>query len=174
MNIGKQFETQFKSSVPEYALIYRIPDPAQSFGGTNQLRFSAKPPFDYLLWDSAHRVLYALELKTVKGTSISFERNKDDKGKIHYSQITSLNEWGKYEALIAGFVIEFREIETTIFLEISEFNRLLSLIDKKSFQYNDLTDHNITYIVIGQKKVRTRYRYDIDQFLCFCNPNQEK
>ena len=135
-NTGKLFENDFKQSVPAYALLYRLPDPAQSFGGSNKLRFSAKPPFDYLLWDSAQKILYALELKTVKDSSISFERSKDDKGKIHYSQIKNLNDWNKYDGIVAGFVIEFRQIEKTVFIEISEYNKLVSLIEKKSFNYN--------------------------------------
>lgn len=165
-NIGKRFELQWKLSVPDYALLYRLPDPAHSFGGSNNLRFSAKPPFDYLLWDSMHRVLYALELKTVKGSSISFERSKDDKGEIHYSQIKNLYNWNKYDGILAGFIIEFRQIEKTVFIAISEFNKLISLIDKKSFNYNDLEEHEIPFIVINQKKARTRYRYDVDAFLC--------
>lgn len=164
-NIGKIFESQWKSSVPDYALLYRLPDPAQSFGGSNNLRFSAKPPFDYLLWDSARHILFALELKTVQESSISFERTKDDKGKIHFSQIANLNSWNKYDGIVAGFVIEFRQIEKTVFIEISEFNKLLSLIDKKSFNYNDLDEHSIKYITIAQEKLRTRYKYDINGFL---------
>jgi hypothetical protein len=117
-NVGKLFESQFKLSVPDYALLYRLPDPAQSFGGGNKLRFSAKPPFDYLLWDSKRHILYALELKTVKDKSISFEREKGEHGEIHYSQIKGLNNWNKYDGIVCGFVIEFREIETTVFIEI--------------------------------------------------------
>ena len=71
-NIGKVFEEQIKKSVPDYALLYRLPDAAQSFGGSNTLRFSRKNPFDFLLWDSKRHILYALEMKTVSGKSISF------------------------------------------------------------------------------------------------------
>lgn len=164
-NIGKVFETQFKKSTPDYALIYRLPDSAQSFGGSNNLRFSRKNPFDFLLWDSERRILYALELKTVEGKSISFERNKDEKGKIHYHQIAGLNKWNKYNGIICGFIIEFRAIETTIFIDIEDFNKLISLIDKHSFNFEDLKMYKIPYIVIPQKKLKTNYRYDIDKFL---------
>ena len=67
-NIGKVFEEQLKKSIPSYALLYRVPDSAQSFSGGN-LRFSRKNPFDFLLWDSLKHKLYALEVKTVKGKS---------------------------------------------------------------------------------------------------------
>ena len=164
-NIGKIFEKSIQKSVPDYALLYRLPDAAQSFGGGN-LRFSRKNPFDFILFNSRKRILFALELKTVAGKSISFERSKEESRDIHYHQICGLNEWDKYDGIIGGFIIEFRKIETTIFLSISEFNKLITLIDKKSFNMNDLNDNNIDYDVIEQKKARTRYTYDIDAFLC--------
>ena len=71
------------------------------------------------MWDSKKRLLYAIELKTVKGTSISFERSKDDNGDIHHHQIEGLSEWDKYSGTICGLIIEFREAEFTVFIEIS-------------------------------------------------------
>lgn len=164
-NIGKQFEASWKSSTPDYALLYRLPDSAQSFGGSNTLRFSAKPPFDFLMWDSHKHILYALEMKTVGGKSISFERTKEDKGEIHYHQIKGLNEWNKYDGITCGFVVEFRKAEKTVFIEIAEFNKLISVIQKKSFNLDDLDNYNVRYTVIEQTKIRTRYKYNIDKFL---------
>lgn len=167
-NIGKIFEASFKNSVPDYSLLYRLPDSAQSFGGGN-LRFSNKSPFDFILWDSNRHRLYALEMKTVAGKSISFENDKSDKGTIHYHQIAGLNNWNKYDGITCGLIVEFREIETTIFLEISEFNKLVANIKKKSFNFKDLSDNKVNYMVINQQKKRTRYTYDIDNFLKECN-----
>lgn len=164
-NIGKIFEAQVQKSVPDYALLYRVPDSPQSFGGGN-LRFSRKSPFDYLLWDSHKHILYALELKTVAGKTISFERTKEDKGgEIHYHQIEGLNKWNEYDGIICGIIIEFRAIEKTVFIDIDEMNRLMSIIPKKSFSFCDLDTYEIIYSVIGQKKARTKYTYDIDGFL---------
>lgn len=164
-NVGKQFEDDWKRSVPEYALIYRLPDSAQSFGRSDRLRFSAKPPFDFLMWDSRKYVLYALELKTVSGKSISFERTKEDKGAIHHHQIKGLNEWNEYNGIICGIVINFRGAEKTVFIEITEFNKLISATEKKSFSLDDLDRYGVRHIVIEQTKMRTRYKYDIDKFL---------
>lgn len=163
-SIGKIFEDQIKKSIPDYALLYRLPDPPQSFGGGN-LRFSRKNPFDFLLWDSHKRTLYALELKTVSGKSISFERTKEDRGEIHFHQIEGLNEWDKYEGITCGIIIEFRSEEKTVFIDIAEMNKIISAIPKKSFSLSDLDIYGIKYSVIGQKKVRTKYTYDIDGFL---------
>lgn len=164
-NEGKIFEMQIRKSIPEYALLYRLPDSAQSFGGCSKLRFSSKNPFDFLLWDSRKHILYALEMKTVCGKSISFERSKEDNGEIHYHQIAGLNEWDKYDGIVCGLIIEFRSIKTTLFIEISEFNKLIQQVPKKSFNYEDLEKYGILYLIIPQTKVRTRYTYDIDNFL---------
>ena len=168
-NIGKLLETQWKTSVPDYAMLYRLPDSAQSFGGSNNLRFSAKPPFDFLMWDSKRHKLYALEMKTVSGKSISFERTKEDKGGIHYHQIKSLNQWNSYDGIICGFIIEFRGLETTVFIDIEQFNNIMNNVPKKSFNYDDLNKYSVNYLIINQKKNRTRYIYDVDKFLEECN-----
>jgi len=164
-NIGKIFEAQWHKSTPDYALLYRLPDPAQSFGDSKRLRFSRKPGFDYLLWDSRRHILYALELKTVKGKSISFERTEEERGDIHYEQIDALNKWNRYDGIICGFVIEFRQMETTVFLHIDHMNRIINEIPKKSFSFNDLEKYDIRYTVLGQQKLRTKYLYDVDGFL---------
>lgn len=163
--VGKVFEDNFKKSMPDYALLYRLPDAAQSFGKSNNLRFSRKNPFDFLLWDSKLKILYALELKSVKGKTISFERIKEDRGEIHFHQIEGLNEWDKYDGTICGVIIEFRELETTIFINIQELNELIKAIPKKSFNFADLDNYNIKYFIIPQKKLKTNYRYDIHHML---------
>lgn len=165
INIGKQFEQSFKKSAPNYVLVYRLPDSAQSFGRNYNLRFSRKNPFDYLMWDSQRHILYALELKTVKGISISFERKKDDKKEIHFHQIKGLTEWNKFDGIICGFVIEFRKIEKTVFIDINSFNTLISSINKSSFNFNDLVESKLDYIIIPQTKKRTQYIYDIEKLL---------
>ena len=163
-NQGKIFELSFKKSVPDYALLYRLPDSAQSFGGGN-LRFSNKNPFDFLMWDSQKHKLYALEMKTVSGKSISFERDKLKTKDIHYHQIQGLNKWNRYDGITCGFIIEFRQIEKTVFIHIEDFNKIMEVIPKTSFNYNDLTEYKINYTVIEQVKVRKRFAYKIDKFL---------
>lgn len=164
-NVGKRFEQDWIKSVPDYMGVLRIPDAAQSFFKSSNLRFSRKNPFDFLLWNPKTLTLYTLELKTVKGKSISFERTKEDHGEIHYHQIIGLENFEKIGECVCGFVIEFRELETTIFLPIVEFIKLVQLITKKSFNYNDLINNNINYIIIPQSMLKTHYRYDIEYFL---------
>ena len=165
MNAGKRFENDVKASVPDGVLLHRVSDSANSFGGNDNLRFTIKNPFDYIMWDANNRNLYALELKTVHGKSISFERSKDDKGEIHLHQILGLEKWDEYQGTICGFVIEFRELEKTIFLEVAEFIKLAKCIDKKSFSFSDLDKYSIRYFIIPQTKKITHYRYDIGDLI---------
>ena len=88
INIGKRFENNFRDSVSDDILYYRLKDSAQSFGNSNHLRFSSKNPFDCLLYKSPS--LFALELKSVGTSSISFERSKDEKGIIHYHIVSNV------------------------------------------------------------------------------------
>lgn len=164
-NQGKRFEEDIGKSIPDYALLHRLPDPPQSFGGSSNLRFSRKNPFDFILWDSHSHILYALEMKTVQDNSISFERYSDENRIIHKHQIDGLNKWNQYDGIVCGFVIEFRKSETTIFIDIDSFNKLIVLITKKSFNIKDLDDNAIPYLIIPQTKKRTRYVYDIEYFL---------
>ena len=164
-NIGKKFENAIKRSAPDYMLLYRLPDAAQSFGGGNKLRFSWKNPFDFLLWDSQRHMLFALELKTVAGKSISFERTAEDVGDIHLHQVEGLLGWSQYDGITAGFIIEFRAIETTVFIPISGYMALINAISKKSFSRKDLDDYKVPYVQIPQKKLRTQYRYDIESMV---------
>lgn len=164
-NVGKAFESAIKESMPDYVLTYRLPDPASAFSGQTNLRFSKKNPFDFLVWNPITKTLYALELKTVAGKSVSFERSKDDKGDIHKHQIDGLSEWGRYDGVVAGFIIEFRNEETTVFLDIDSFKKLTGDLDKKSFNTNDLKKSGLPYAIIPQEKLRVRYRYNMDQFL---------
>ena len=163
-NVGKVFENDFIKSIPEYAWHMRIPDSAQSFAPNSSLRFSRKNPYDFIVWNPNTLTLYALELKTTKGKSISFERNKSENKSIHSHQIDGLTQVNKYSGIVSGFVIEFRVLEKTVFIPISEFNRLISIIGKSSINYDDLDKNNINYIIIPQSLLKTHYRYDIQTF----------
>lgn len=160
MNTGKQFEQMFKKSIPNDIMIFRIPDAAQAFGG-GQLRFSRKNPFDYFLFDTACGVLYALELKTVAGKSISFERSTEDRGDIHLHQIHGLLEYSQYDRMICGFIIEFRSVETTVFIDIGGFLAFTEKTDKKSVSVSDIGRGEADAILIPQRKLKTNYRYNV-------------
>ena len=76
-----------------------------------------------------------------------------------------MNSCNKYEGIVCGFIIFFREIETTIFLYIDSFNEIIKNSIKKSLNYDDIAKSGVPYILIPQTKKRTRYVYDIESLL---------
>ena len=161
-SVGKTFEDNWKKSVPEDILIYRPPDAAQSFNQTSALRFSQKSPCDFFMFNGEY--LFCIELKTVAGNSISFEREKNDKGVIHYYQIDSLKNFSQYKNVISGLIIDFRKTENTYFVNIKDWDKLIGDINKKSFNESDLVKLE-NLIHINKKKLKVNYRYDIDNFI---------
>lgn len=164
-NVGKKFEQDISKSVPDYAGIMRLPDAAQSFGESSNLRFSRKSPCDYIIWNPRTLTPYAVEMKTTQEKSISFARSSEQTGAIKYHQIAGLSEIDKVGEIVCGFIIEFREEPKTIFILISDFLELMNAVSKKSFGIKDLDTHQIPYVVIPQTLLKTHYRYDIDYFL---------
>lgn len=171
MNSGKKFEYTFKSSVPDYCLYYRLPDPPQSFTQSSTLRFSWKNPCDLFLFDSHSSTLLTLELKTTKNSSFSFEdiyiEEKQPSKMIHKHQILALKEYSNLKNVISGFIFNFRNdsynTEVTYFQSICNFLNMVNVIDKKSFNEMDLLKFN-PVLMKGDKK-RVNYTWDIDGFL---------
>ena len=161
-NIGKIFEQNWKNSIPDHIFYYRPPDAAQSFGNTQGLRFSAKSPCDCFMFDG--EILYVLELKSVGTKSISFEREKSDKGVIHKHQIVTLDEFSKYQNIVSGFILDFRLSDKTYFCSIENFLNLINTINKKSFNEDDMIKYGNS-IEIPKRKLKVNYRYDINNFI---------
>lgn len=171
MNSGKKFENTFKASIPDACLYYRLPDPPQSFNQSSSLRFSRKNPCDVFLFDSLSSTFLALELKTTKNSSFTFEDislNEDQPTKmIHKHQILALQNYSKLNHIVSGFIFNFRDeensTETTYFQSINDFLDMIADLRKKSFNIQDLLGFNPVQVT-GKKK-RINYSWDIDGFL---------
>lgn len=107
--------------------------------------------------------LWTLELKTVGGSSISFERDEHDKGEIHWYQIESLKKFGEYNNVCSGLLIDFRVTGNTWFLDIKRWDDLVKSISKKSFNELDLLC--TSPVKVKKELLRTNYRYDVRKFL---------
>ena len=154
--VGKQFEKDFKSSIPDNVFYYRFKDGTASWGGSqDNTRFQSKNICDEMLYHKG--TLYLLELKTVKGKSFSFNNVRDN-------QIKELEKAATHYGIIAGFIINFRDIEKTVFIDVKEFIDMMNRSSKKSFNQDDLKFHK--YTEISSKKLKVHYRYDIEKFLC--------
>ena len=165
INAGKKFENRWKDCVPDYVLYYRLPDPPQSFNQSNNLRFSWKNPCDNFLFDGSTRTFFALELKSSKSKSFSFEKEKGTykTANIHYHQIEALTKFAKIDFVKSGFIFNFRyedkNTERTYFQDIHDFNNMINEISKKSFNEKDLLQHNP--ILIEQTKILSPLRFAI-------------
>lgn len=157
-NAGKQFEADWKASVDKLPDVwyYRLKDNAASFASGENTRFTSHNMCDCLVLDDKSRTLYCLEQKSTKGTSIPLKM-------IRKNQIDELTDASKHN-LIAGFLFNFRtENNDTYFMKIQEFNKMISEIDKKSFNQKDLSKYSTVRVQSHIKKVN--YAYDVKQFI---------
>ena len=169
-NTGKIFEECFKKSVPEYCLLIRIPDPPQAFIQSNDTKYSRKNICDYYCYQSKSRVFYTLELKSTKNKYFTFEDilrdNTQSKKMIHKHQIIGLIDYSKYDNVVSGFVLNFRDeinnSERTYFQNIKDFESMCNKINKFSFNEIDLL-LNGGIQILGEKK-RVYYRWNLDDF----------
>lgn len=155
-NAGKQFEDDFKSSVPDTCWIYRLRDNASSFANGTNTRFTSSNICDYIMLDDNTQTLFLIECKSTKGTSIPLTMIRDN-------QIKGLQEASKHN-LVAGILINFRdEHNNTFFLSIEKYIEMINEIDKKSFNIKDLETIQATRI--QSEKKRTRYKYNIRKMM---------
>jgi penicillin-binding protein-related factor A (putative recombinase) len=128
-----------------------------------------KNPYDCQLFNGKTRTLYCLELKSASGKSMSFERKKGDNksANIKYHQIESLTKAAQYDGMVVGLVMNFRfeeqDTEVTYFQSITDFNKMINNITKKSFNLIDLLKYNP--IKIEQTKKKVNYTYNVEKFL---------
>lgn len=167
INVGKDFENQFRASVPQDVYYQRIKDPAQSFTQNSSLRFSLQNPYDCFIY--SYPVLFTLELKSTQGNSLTFyKKDLINDGKKHTfmikkNQLEGLNESNKYEGIVSGLVINFRGTNHTYYLSIEQANNLINNIDKKSFNEQDVINHDGYLIEQHLKKVK--YNYNLEKFI---------
>ena len=82
---------------------------------------------------------------------------------IRQNQIEGLLAASKHN-LVAGLLVNFRNKNNdTFFILIDEFIEMMSSIQKKSFNVQDLQKYRITKI--NSAKKRTRYIYDISNMI---------
>ena len=177
-NEGKIFEADWLASVPDYCFIHRLRDSAQSYNNSKQTRFTWNNECDFFMFDSNAHLFYAIECKSTKYKSISYQIDKNDNSTkmIKYHQLESLDKMSKYSGIIAGLVLNFRDenndMERTYFIDIRNFLKMKAQINKTSCNEMDLLLNGA--VKISGVKKRTHYRWNIDNFLEFQqNANKE-
>lgn len=172
-NEGKKFEEDFKNSLPDYCWYKRLNDNAAAFSGGTNTRFASNNECDYILFNTHRQKLFALELKSSKSSITFWKQEFSDDGKKHSfqikkNQIIGLKKWSEFNNILCGFVFNFRnEHNSTYFVDINSFIDYILSSPKRSININDVKKMNC--VEIYNKKKRTRYRYDIDNFLSNVN-----
>ncbi len=155
-NVGKNFEKQFKDSVPNDIYYLRLTDSAIGFDvDKSTQRFAPKSPYDVILYK--HPTMYALELKSTSGTSISF---KGSSPMIKGHQIKHLRKASEH--CKAGFIFNFRKTAHTYFVPIQIFDNITTSegFNKKSVNEKDIS--NIPEaLLIKQKLKKVNFKYDV-------------
>lgn len=165
MNAGKSFEHQFqKSLLKDKFYTLRLIDPPSSFGkDSTKVRFSAKNPYDFLAYKFPF--LFCLELKSVIGTSVSFqtedeaEQKQNTSANIKWHQTKSLLEATKYFPVNAMFIINFRKTNNTYAIPVKDFVSFITSVGFNKKSINEC-DCGMIGTLIPQKLNRTTYYYN--------------
>ncbi|WP_409971842.1 Holliday junction resolvase RecU [Bacillus sp. Bva_UNVM-123] len=167
-NEGKLFEQDVETSCNEQNIFYfRVRDVKLP----PDVRMRVKLPqnkFDCLLYYKDH--LFPIEMKSTKDKSISLKEHM-----IKQHQITSLKESTKYNGVIAGFLLNFREPETrTFFIHIDEFIKYKNIAENQlSHTYKSRINESSIPLRICEEigvEVRSvlknvRYRHYMNKFI---------
>lgn len=163
MNAGKRFELDFKASVPNDVWFYRFRDSPANF--TNKscekcpinkqkpIRFTTRNICDCEIFKMPN--LFLLELKTTKNKSLPFSMVLDN-------QVKQLTEADRHKGIVAGFIVNFREVGDTFFLPIAGYNYYKETLTSKSIPLKIFKENCYK---IGQTKKKVHYSYDVGLFL---------
>lgn len=151
-NQGKKFEEDFKNSVPADVYIYKLKD-AGGWSNATNTRFTINNICDYIMYSMP--TLYLLELKSFKGKSLPYSNIKNN-------QIEGLIDAAQTKGIKAGIVANFRELEKTYYIDIKELQEFYKESDRKSYPLELFEDRGQ---LIEQKKIVTRYKYNIEKFI---------
>ena len=144
--IGKIFEEEIKQSFPKDFYIERYKDDTAGFYGVSN-------PADYRLYK--YPLLFLLELKTHKGKSLPLEKIRDN-------QIKGLQRAVQHKGVYGGFIINFRDLEETYYIDVWEMAEFIKYTERKSIPVEWCRMNGVR---IYQHKKRVRYSYDLGAWL---------
>lgn len=155
-NLGKQFENDFKASVPKNTYIYRFRDSTSAFAGGNTT-YSVPNIADFMLFKEGK--LFLLELK--HSNSVSIPLNNIIGCKTKEKQIKELKE-AKDKGIYAKIIIFFSSKLLCYSLDIDDFIKFVETTDRKSIPKDYLEEH-ATKIDVTLKRIH--YEFDIEKYL---------
>ncbi|MFC8686078.1 hypothetical protein [Brevibacillus porteri] len=178
---GKKFEENWRDSYKSSEHFYmRLRDGAKWLKGGGS-SFTPSNPCDSI--QHTMPFLWLLELKSTKAASVSFNpyiegetspeekpKNKKTNVMIKANQVKELRQAVKYQGVIAGFVVNYREhkLKTkvyeneTYFIHINDFWDFAVRTGKSSIGRKDSREIGVK---IDHVKLKTNYRYKINEFI---------
>lgn len=166
MNTGKQFEADFKASVPPDAWCYRLKDSAATYyGGNENLSFSIDNICDFLVY--RYPMNHLFELKTIETPSIPLEKvfGKYDKAKCKYRKekhITDMVDAMGYSGQTAHVIVNYRAVNRTFAIPASKVLVFRYNESRKSIPWQWAEQEGIE---VKAKRLRVHWRYDVDGLL---------
>lgn len=146
-----------KSCEKQDILFYRFRDNPFSFANSEKTKFTTNNVCDCMIF-LANKLLF-VELKSVKGKSFSFTehslRQLNDINKIIHNK----NGYKRFN-VYGCFIIEFRELEETYFIEVQNIIKYLDENNTKTINIKKYKKRG-RYIKVDQEILRKNYRYDI-------------
>jgi recombination protein U len=148
MGPGKKFEQDFQNSVPTGFYYYRLRDAAGWRVGT-ETRFSVSNDYDLFMY--ALGSLFAIELKTSKGTSIPFNS-------LRLNQEQGLMKAAAHEGVLAGVLVQMRKYDEIFWVPIWEWVSAKARLSRKSLGMTELRDIGIP---VAFWRPRTRIKVNV-------------
>ena len=157
-NMGYVLQDNIKKSCEKQdILFYRFRDSPFSFANSDKTKFTTNNICDCMMF-LANKLLF-VELKSTKGKSFSFTehslRQLNDVNKIIHNK-QGLKRFGVYGC----FIIEFRELEETYFIQVQDILKYLNENNTKTINIQKYIKDN-KFIKVEQKLLRKNYTFDI-------------
>lgn len=148
---GKKFEEDFMKSVPDEWFCYRLKDSSGSWSKTDASRFTPKNICDFFVFTGDK--LYGIECKSFKGKSMPYSN-------ISKIQKDGLSEMCFYAPgnAVGCFILNFRDINETYFLDASSLLNIKAMSNRKSISLKECKKYGTQ---IPQTLKRVRYTYDL-------------
>lgn len=157
-NMGYVLQDNIKKSCEKQdILFYRFKDSPFSFANSEKTKFTTNNICDCMMF-LANKLLF-VELKSTKGKSFSFTehslRQLNDINKIIHNK----NGYKRFN-VYGCFIIEFRELEETYFIEVQNIIEYLKENNTKTINIQKYVKDN-RFIKIEQKLLRKNYTFDV-------------
>ncbi len=167
LNTGKQFEADWKSSMPKDAWCYRLKDSAAAYyGGNENLSFSIDNICDFDVY--RYPMHHYFELKTIETPSIPLEKilGRFDRERQKYHKlkhITDMAHAAEFRGQTAHVVINYRgRVNRTFAVPARAVLEYMQTQTRKSIPWQWAA---LNGIEVEQHLLRVHWRYDVEGLL---------